>query len=147
MPPAETFSSLAEPERMLTEWGGEHYSARERIVGGLPERGWRMSARALSRYLPRFSEAQSPTCVMAAQVDRGELAGPAIAFHVGGVALAGWAVAACARRLDDHCLVRPELHATRLRGQLRQCTVRVVQLEPPPEPGLAAEDAPWRQTK
>src|SRR5436189_5530228 len=103
-----------------------------------------MSGRVRSKYLPHFTKAQSPTCVMAAQVDRGELAGPAIAFHVGRVALAGWAVAACARRLDDHGLVRPELHAARLRGQFRQRTVRAPQLESPPEPGLAAEDAPWR---
>src|SRR2546429_4710916 len=101
-----------------------------------------MSGRVRSKYLPHFTKSQSPTCVMAAQVARGELAGPAIALHVGWGALAGWAVAACARRLDDHCLVRPELHAARLPGQLRQCTVRVVQLEPAPEPRLVAADGP-----
>src|SRR5436305_1443178 len=74
-------------------------------------------------------------------------ASTSVALNVGGIALAGRTVAACARRLDDHHLIRPELHATRLRGQLRQRPVGALQLEAPPESGLAAEDTPRRQTE
>ena len=52
--------------------------------------------------------------IIACQVGRGEFGGPPVALNVGGIALAGWTVAACARRLDDYYLVRPKLHAARL---------------------------------
>ena len=84
---------------------------------------------------------------MAVQVGCAEFCGPTVAFNVGAIALTGRTVAAGARRLDDHNLVRRKLHAARFWGKLQQSPITMLQLETPPEPRLGTKDTPRRLTE
>ena len=57
-----------------------------------------------------------PARIMAGHVGGGEFRGPTVALNVSGMTLAGRTVAAGARCLDDHGLLRRKLHAASLRG-------------------------------